>query len=108
MSDGIDALRIGDEAVPRILAGCDDGLIAIPDAPAELIAARVVPDVLDRIEFRRAGWQRQNSDIIRHAQSLSLLMPFGAITDQYLQRFSMLMGPAQRARTACGDDARAA
>ena len=53
--DGIDALRVGDEEVPRLLAGCDDGLIAVPDKPAEFVAAQVVPDIFHWVEFWRVG-----------------------------------------------------
>src|SRR5271157_6201558 len=53
--DGIDALRISDEELPSVLAGGDDGFIAVPDKPAEFVAAEIVPDVLHRIEFWRVG-----------------------------------------------------
>jgi hypothetical protein len=52
LGDGIDTLPIADEEVPRILAGGDDGLIAVPDERTELVAAEIVPDVLHRVEFR--------------------------------------------------------
>jgi hypothetical protein len=44
MGDGIDALRISSEELPSILAGGDDGLVAVPDKPAELVAAEIYPD----------------------------------------------------------------
>jgi hypothetical protein len=37
--------------MPRIAASFDDVLAAIPDAPAELVAAEIFPDVLDRFEL---------------------------------------------------------
>src|SRR5271166_5709623 len=46
--DGIDALRIPMEELPGLLAGGDDGFVAVPDEPAELVAAQIVPDVLHR------------------------------------------------------------
>jgi hypothetical protein len=49
--DGSDTLRIANEEVPGLLAGGDDGFIAVPDKPAELVAAEIVPDVLHRVEF---------------------------------------------------------
>jgi hypothetical protein len=53
--NGIDALGIPNEELPSVLAGGDDGVIAIPDEPAELVAAEIVPDVLHWIEFWRVG-----------------------------------------------------
>src|SRR5277367_967720 len=53
--DGIDALRISDEELPSLLAGGDDGFVAVPDEPAELVATEIVPNVLHRVEFRRIG-----------------------------------------------------
>ena len=52
MSDGLNALQIADEEVPSILAGGDNGLVAVPDEPAELIAAEIVPDIFHWVEFR--------------------------------------------------------
>ena len=80
--DGIDALLVGNEEVPSLLAGGDDGFIAVPDAPAEFIAAQVVPDVLHGVEFWRIGRQRQESDVVRGAQTLALPMPSGTVTHQ--------------------------
>ena len=45
MRDGVDALWVSLEDVPGILAGGDDGLIAVPVRPVELVAAQVVPDI---------------------------------------------------------------
>jgi hypothetical protein len=52
MRDGIDALRVVHEEVPSMLAGLHDSLVAVPDASAELVAAQVVPNILERVEFR--------------------------------------------------------
>jgi hypothetical protein len=52
MGGGIDALRVAHEEVPGILAGLDDSLVAAPDASAELAAAQIGPDILERVEFR--------------------------------------------------------
>jgi len=52
MGDGIDALGVVHEEVPSILAGLHDGLVAVPEASAELVAAQIVPDILERVEFR--------------------------------------------------------
>jgi hypothetical protein len=50
--NGIDALGIPNEELPSVLAGGDDGFIAVPDEAAELIAAEIVPDVLHRVDWR--------------------------------------------------------
>jgi hypothetical protein len=52
MGDEIDALRVTHEEVPSVLAGLHNGLVAVPDASAELVAAQVVPDILQQVEFR--------------------------------------------------------
>src|ERR1700739_5182535 len=82
MGNRIDALRVCDEEVPSLLAGGDDGLVAVPDTPAELVATQVVPDVLHRVEFWRVGWQRQERDVVRRAQALARLMACRTLTNQ--------------------------
>src|SRR5689334_15986342 len=42
-------VRRGHEPVPRLAAGRDDGVVARPDPQAELVLARVLPDVLGRV-----------------------------------------------------------
>ncbi len=49
--DRINALLVADEEMPSLLAGCDDGLIVVPDKPAELVTTQVVPNVLHWVEF---------------------------------------------------------
>src|SRR3984957_18119424 len=49
--DRINALLVADEEIPSLLAGCDDGLIVVPDKPAELVTTQVVPNVLHWVEF---------------------------------------------------------
>ncbi|MEA2956522.1 MAG: hypothetical protein QOJ58_2022 [Alphaproteobacteria bacterium] len=79
MRDGIDSVGIADEEEPSFLAGRDDCLVAVPNAHAEFVAAEVIPDILHRIEFRRVRRQRQESDVIRDAQSLAGLVPAGTV-----------------------------
>ena len=52
MGDGGEALWRAHQLVPGVAAGIHDGLVAVPDASAELVAAQVVPNILERVEFR--------------------------------------------------------
>ena len=79
MRNGIDSVGIVDEEEPSFLAGRDDCLVAVPNAHAEFVAAEIIPDVLHGIEFRGVRRQRQESDVIRDAQSLAGLVPAGTI-----------------------------
>jgi hypothetical protein len=45
------AVRIADKKEPGVLAGSDDHLIAVPRPHAEFVAAKIVSDILHRIEF---------------------------------------------------------
>ena len=82
-SDRRDADGVGTEPVPGVAASLDDVLVTLPDAPAELVAAEIFPDVLDRIEFGRVGWQAKQGDVFWHGQSLSGLVPAGPVADQH-------------------------
>ena len=77
--DGIDALEISDEEQPSVLTGGENCLIAVPNARAEFVPPQVIPDVFDRIEFRRVRRQRQQRDVVWNAQSFALLVPTGAV-----------------------------
>jgi len=46
----------------------DDLVIGFEDSVGEPVLADELPDVLDRVEFRRAGWQGQDGDVVRHGQ----------------------------------------
>src|SRR5271169_5805052 len=63
-ADGADAFWVVDQEGPGILAGVDDGLIAVPDQGTELVAAQVLPDVLHRVQLRRIGRQWQQRDVV--------------------------------------------
>ena len=71
-----------DQEVPRVAARGDDCVIAIPDSHAEFVAPQVVPDVLDRVELRRVGWQWQKRDVDWHVLSPARSMPSGAVAHQ--------------------------
>src|SRR6266536_1371223 len=49
--DRSDADGVGDEPIPCVAASLDDVVVALPDGPAELVAAEIFPHVLDRFEL---------------------------------------------------------
>ncbi|GAN75774.1 hypothetical protein Apmu_0808_02 [Acidiphilium multivorum AIU301] len=50
---------------------------------AEEVAAQKLPDVFDRVELWRIGWQRQQADIVWHWQTFAGLMPAGTVEHQH-------------------------
>ena len=56
------------EFVPSVATSLDDVVIGFPHAMAEKVGAQELPDVLDWVQFRRAGRQRQQHDIVWHAK----------------------------------------
>ena len=56
-----------------------DFVIALPHAVAEPITSEKLPDVFDRVEFRRVGRQRQKGYVRRDDQAFGWPMPAGAI-----------------------------
>ena len=81
-SERSDALGMIGQKEPRPSARLDDGLVAFPDQSGEFVLPQILPNRLHWIEFRRVWRQRQQSDVVRHAQAPAGLMPAGAVTDQ--------------------------
>src|SRR3712207_8275779 len=54
-----------------IAAGRHDGLVAVPHAVAEPVLAQALPYVLDRVQLRRIARQREQADVVRHADRKS-------------------------------------
>jgi len=81
--DGTDARWIGHQRVPGVFAGVLDCLVAVPDAQAELVAAQILPDVLDRVQFGCVGRQRQQGDVVGDGQTLAGLVPSGAVAHEH-------------------------
>jgi len=50
---------------------------------AKVVLAQELPDVLDRIEFRTIGRQMEQTDVVRHLQLVSRLVPAGAVEHQH-------------------------
>lgn len=67
-ADGDDFPRLVDEVVPGMAAQGDDLVVGLEDTVGEPVLADELPDVFDRVEFRRAGRQGQDGDVVRHGQ----------------------------------------
>src|SRR6266849_5027771 len=61
----------------------EDGFVAIPDPHAELIAAKIFPDILEGIEFWCVWRQPKQAEVAGHSQALARLVPPGTVTDQH-------------------------
>ena len=62
-SDGHDAPWLVSELVPALAAVGDDVVVGFEDAVREPVVAHELPDVLDRVELRRAWRQGQERDV---------------------------------------------
>src|SRR3954447_19168014 len=71
--DRPDPVGIVHREAPGFGAGLDNGVIAVPNAVAELVAAQVVPDIFHRVQFRRVGRQRQQGDVVGDREPLAAL-----------------------------------
>ena len=80
----IDVIRfgLGDELSPCVAGGVDDGVVGFEDAVGEPVLTEILPDVLDRVQFRRAGGQEDRRDVFGHVE-LARRMPSGAVEQQH-------------------------
>ena len=62
-ADGCDLPRPFDELVPGLAAERDDVVVGLEDAVRELVVTHELPDILDGVEFRRAGRRWQQGDV---------------------------------------------
>ena len=51
-ADGCNGFGFRDEPFPGVATGIEDGLVVLEDAVGEPVLAQVLPDVLDRVQFR--------------------------------------------------------
>lgn len=79
--DGHDGPRLIDEFVPGLAAYGQDLLVGFEDPVREPVFAHELPDVLDRIELRGLGRQRQDRDVVRDLK-LAAHMPAGPVHHQ--------------------------
>jgi hypothetical protein len=80
-SEGHDAPRLVGELGPRLAAMGDDVVVTGEHAIGEPVLAHELPDVLDRVQFRGAGRQRQERDVVGHDQGLRHV-PAGLVENQ--------------------------
>ena len=80
-TDRGDERRLGGEPVPGFAGGVDDVVVGLEDTVGEPILAQILPDVLDRVELRRARGQPNRRDVGRHSQ-LGRRVPAGAVEDE--------------------------
>jgi hypothetical protein len=60
----------------------EDVLVGFEDAVREPVVAHELPDVLDRVELRAFGWQRDERDVVRHHETAGQ-MPPGLIEEKH-------------------------
>ena len=77
-SDSHDVPWLSDNLVPCLAAVVDDVVVGGKDPLREPVVAHELPDILDRIEFRAFGRERNNADIAGHIQLVGH-MPTGLI-----------------------------
>ena len=76
---------MGDEPSPGVTGGVDDGVIVLEDAVREPVLAQILPDILDRVQFRSARRQQDRRDVLGHVE-FSRCVPAGAIEQQHGMR----------------------
>jgi len=59
-ADGHDAPWLVDELAPNLAAVIDEVIVRCEDAVRQPVVAHELPDVLDRVEFRALGRQRDD------------------------------------------------
>jgi len=78
MADGHNAPRLIYEFVPRLAAEVDDIVVGSEHPVGEPVVAHELPDILNRVEFRTFGRERDDADIAGNIQLVSH-MPTGLI-----------------------------
>jgi hypothetical protein len=80
--DGSDAFWVCDEGVPGVAASVEDCVVGVEDAVAQVISAKELPDVFDRVKFGAIGRQGEQADIVGQPQPAAALVPASAVEDQ--------------------------
>jgi len=76
--DGHNAPRLIDELVSRLAAVVDDVIVGGEHPVGEPVVTHELPDILDRVELRAFGRERDDADVAGHIQ-LASHMPTGLI-----------------------------
>jgi len=79
--DGHNAPRLIYEFVPRLAAEVDDIVVGSEHPVGEPVVAHELPDILNRVEFRTFGRERDDADI---AGNIQLVIPSCAEADSDL------------------------
>jgi hypothetical protein len=81
-SDGHDAPGLINELVPGVAAVVDNVLMRLEHTVGQPVVAHELPDVLDRVQFRRLRRQRHQGDVRRHCQP-GRHVPSGLVQQQH-------------------------
>ena len=80
-SEGHDFPGLLDKPVPGIAAVVEDVVVGCEDPVAEPVVAQVLPDILDRVEFRGSWRQREQGDVVGHDDVMGDV-PSGSVEHQ--------------------------
>jgi hypothetical protein len=80
-SDRHDAPRLVDELVLGVAAMIDDRVVGSEHRVGQPVVVHKLPDVLDRVQLRALGGQRNDGDVRRHGQAFGHVPP-GLINQQ--------------------------
>ena len=80
-SDGHDAPRLVDEAVPSFAGGIEEVLAGLEDAIGEVGLSQELPDVFDGVQLGRSGRQEEQGDILG-ALEFASGVPAGAVEQE--------------------------
>ena len=67
--------------VPCVAGFINDVVVVVEDGDGEFVAAQILPDVFDRVEFGSIGWQAHQSDVFGDRKRGSKMVA-GAIEDE--------------------------
>ena len=81
-SDRHDLPRLIDEPVPSAAALIDDVVVVLEDAVRQPVVPHELPEVLDRVQFRRPRRQEHQGDVVRHLQ-LRRDVPSGLVENEH-------------------------
>ena len=68
LSEGHGPPGVIDELVPGVAAMADDVVVRREDTVGQPVLAHELPDVLDGVQLRRAGRERQKRDVGRNVE----------------------------------------
>jgi len=75
-------MGLGKEVLPRLAGSIDDGFVAVEDPVGEPVGAQELPDVLDRVELRRARGQKDRRDVLGYLEPCGCV-PSGTVEQEH-------------------------